>query len=76
MSGEEALGRELAIAVKEHVKEELAPLRQRIEQLETENIGLRAEFRLLKELALSYRDDKHAAGLTFPGENLLRRAEH
>jgi hypothetical protein len=68
MSNEEMLAHAIA--------DELRPWLERIKQLETENIGLRAEFRLLKELALNYRDDKHTPGLTFPGENPLRRIGH
>ena len=47
----------LAHAVAVVMREQLAPLQQRVKALETENIALRAEFRLVKELALNYRDE-------------------
>jgi len=62
------LGLEIAIAVKEVI----APLQQRIKQLEAENIGLRAEFRLLKEIALGNREPKQMPDLIFPGESHAR----
>jgi len=59
LTNEEMLAKALA--------DELRPWFERIKQLEAENIGLRAEFRFLKELTLNnYRDEKQTP-LIFSG---------
>ena len=63
MTFEQELGTTLAIAV----NEQLAPLRERIKQLETQVIELRAELRLVKELTFANCRDDKSAPLLFPG---------
>jgi hypothetical protein len=48
---EETLAHEMATVVKEHVQRELAPLKRRIQELETDTIALRAQIK-----ALAYQD--------------------
>jgi hypothetical protein len=65
-SNEETIAR----AIGEVIRPLLDRLQERIRQLESEGIALRAEVRLLKELTLSNcRDEKH---LLLPGERAHR----
>jgi hypothetical protein len=51
------------------IADELRPWLDRIKQLEVKTIEQAAELRVLKELALSSRDEKH---FLFPGERAHR----
>ena len=63
--------RDLATAVNECMK----PLKDRIAELERRDIEKGAELRLLRELVVNSREQKHTApddSLLFPGESYAR----
>jgi len=67
MSNEQFLARAIA--------DELRPWLERIKQLETSNIELRAELRLVKELTFNnYRDDKQTPLILSGAGNARQRS--
>jgi hypothetical protein len=54
MSVEEELGRELAIAIREHLEKQLAPLRAEIVAIKAANAELRGQVKSLQQGGLRY----------------------